>query len=1645
MRRLGDAVARLFAGVLPVIAAAALFSTAATARPYFGDEDFIYRQPDGSSFAVRLYGDEFFAYQRTTDGREVVLDTATKFWCYARLSADGRSFESTGVPVTAVASGGKAAVAPSAAAPAWQSLPQDAVIERIQAAQRRALVDEKGRPLAQRAAWDPKNAGPESAPPGGTTLGNFTGLCLLVDFPDQPGEITPAQVDALCNQPSGYTEYGNACSVNEYFRIQSNGRFNYNNTVTAYVRMPKPKTYYDNNQDDGTKPRELVTTALDILMAQGFDFTRLSRDASGYIRAMNIFYAGECASGWSLGLWPHSWNINPKLVDAANGIFASRYQMSDMGAEMYIGTFCHENGHMVCGYPDLYSYLNGSSIVGRYSLMAASGSTHPGHVDPYLKMKSGWADIQEVGSATHAYGLLQEDRNFFYKHTNPANSREYFLVENRHNTGYEGPYGGGTSAVAPGLGLAVWHVYEDGSNTYSSIQGGGTYDVPYEAFIIEATPGGESPWYSDVTPYPDTQDTFNSMQGTSLLNSGSTPELRFWNMNSYSGRTINSSLTLHTFGAAGPAFSFVIGSGSPSTAPAIGATQRSISANCDYGTDPADGRFYIFNSGGGTLNHTITDDAEWLSCLPASGALSGGQKAQITFHCAAAALTAGSRTATITVSSTDGLAAPVTIPVTLVVAARPSLSVSPAQISASVWPDRRDESAFVRVTNTGGGTMRYTVTSPQPWIIPSAASGTCGGETDLIYVGMDATGFTPGTHTGTLVVTAAGAAVPSATVQVSMTVKEGIEMVAPNGGENWLTGAVQQILWDGGAGQNVRLELLRGGVVAGVIVENEANDGAYVWTIPQDLPAAQDYKIRVTTMDGVHTDTSDAAFSLNKAIYTADMTTNPGWTLDGLWAWGRPQGAYGDPSTGHTGDKVMGYNLSGKYPDSMSTAHWATTPPFDCSNFSRVRVRFYRWLGVEEAEYDKAQIRVSNGNGWVSVWANPDAASITDSGWVLCEYDISGTADGMSNVRLLWGMGPTDESVAYCGWNIDDVVVYGDDSGAATVAVPDVVNLAQDAAATALTGAGLAVGEITWSYSSTVPAGHVISQQPAAGVMVYPGSAVSLLLSKGVEIVTVPNVTGRSRSTAQEMLDEAGLATGMITQEYSAVVPVNRVMSQDPVAGAEVPAETAVELVVSKGPEPLQVPDVTGMTQSAAQAAVTAAGLTPGTVTQAYSPTVPAGIVISQNPEAGALAPPGSAVSLVVSKGPQPVSVPNLAGMTLAAAQSALTGLGLAAGTITETYSTTVAAGVVISQLPVAGNQVAPGSAVNLVVSKGPQPATVPDVVNALQSVARSMLLSARLAVGDVTEEFSSTVAAGHVVGQDPAAGTELPPGSAVNLVVSLGARPVMVPDVVEETQSAAQSALTGVGLVVGTVTQAYSSAVASGRVISQNPEARSEVSVGSAVNLVVSRGPQPVSVPNLSGQTQTAAQTTLAGAGLVAGVVSRQCSDTVAQGRVAAQNPQPGGTVAPGTMVAMTLSTGPCAVETEGEGEGEDVVEGEGEPVAEGEGETPPEPELAAAARALYDNFQSADANLDLSLSYAEAGRTAPGLGQAQFNTLDANGDQMLSQAELEAYLEPDDGAAGCSCTKSAPGLGTLKKRLGDLFLLGLGMVALAVFRRSG
>ncbi len=167
-------------------------------------------------------------------------------------------------------------------------------------------------------------------------------------------------------------------------------------------------------------------------------------------------------------------------------------------------------------------------------------------------------------------------------------------------------------------------------------------------------------------------------------------------------------------------------------------------------------------------------------------------------------------------------------------------------------------------------------------------------------------------------------------------------------------------------------------------------------------------------------------------IYEFTLDSDPGWTLEGDWQFGQPTGVGGhcsDPSAGYTGSNVYGSNLAGDY-DWWEVERYLTTTAIDCSGLSQVALDFWRRLGV--SRYDRAAIQVSNdGVNWYDLWTNPTESDVCDTDWVKCNYLITATAADEPTVYVRWVMGPTEDN-SYPGWNIDDIGIYGEFSGAFT-------------------------------------------------------------------------------------------------------------------------------------------------------------------------------------------------------------------------------------------------------------------------------------------------------------------------------------------------------------------------------------------------------------------------------------------------------------------------------------------------------------------------------------------------------------------------------------------------------------------------------------
>jgi serine/threonine-protein kinase len=228
------------------------------------------------------------------------------------------------------------------------------------------------------------------------------------------------------------------------------------------------------------------------------------------------------------------------------------------------------------------------------------------------------------------------------------------------------------------------------------------------------------------------------------------------------------------------------------------------------------------------------------------------------------------------------------------------------------------------------------------------------------------------------------------------------------------------------------------------------------------------------------------------------------------------------------------------------------------------------------------------------------------------------------------------------------------------------------------------------------------------------------------------------------------------------------------------------------------------------------------------------GAVIAQTPESGTKVDKGSTVTLRVSKGPGQVQVPQVEGLTLQRASSALTRAGLFADSSSEP-SDTVAKGQVISADPAEGSQVQKGSHVRIVVSSGPQQVKVPSVVGLGSATAHSSLLQANLRYID-QQQFSDTVPKGDVISQTPLAGDQVDTDSQVVLTVSKGPDLANAPDVAGLSEAAARGQIEAAGLKVQVKQLTVTDQAQDGVVVRQRPQPGTQLKKGRTVVIYVGK-----------------------------------------------------------------------------------------------------------------------------------------------------------------------------------------------------------------
>lgn len=418
-------------------------------------------QESGPEIPLVVFGDEFYVRHETLDGYTVKYDQMKGLYCYAVL-AEGNLL-SSGIPV------GKKTP--------WgikkHQMEKAGIRDQKFYKRYRALKAEES------SGDEPgifRTYGINKGLLGGRRVseGNVRGLTILVEFQDVSTQITADDVQAMLNADQ-YARNGNACSVKKYFQTMSTGKLTYQNDVVGPIRLDHRRNYYHNNLLVG----ETLEKAINQYNINLADFD--SRGA-GYADAINFLYAGQTQAISGSALWPH----NSTYHAVYQGIRTHFYMLTSLGrspVDLSIGTFCHENGHMLCRFPDLYDYGRRdndnveSHGMGPYCLMSFGNQLNrrrsPAPVCAYLRNLVGWCDQANMLNNEGMFNLPHGDYNTvnLFETDKP---NEYFIVENRSKIGHD--------SHLKSSGLAVYHCDILGSNEWQ----GATAEKHYQCALIQA-------------------------------------------------------------------------------------------------------------------------------------------------------------------------------------------------------------------------------------------------------------------------------------------------------------------------------------------------------------------------------------------------------------------------------------------------------------------------------------------------------------------------------------------------------------------------------------------------------------------------------------------------------------------------------------------------------------------------------------------------------------------------------------------------------------------------------------------------------------------------------------------------------------------------------------------------------------------------------------------------------------------------------------------------------------------------------------------------------------------------------------------------------------------------------------------------------
>lgn len=411
----------------------------------------LYTQPDGSSFKVKITGDEWSRRITTSDGAAIIRD-ASGFWCYALADSQGRKYSSATRIGTAVSE--EILTRSRAAASA---VPGNRHVLRREEL-RRAL----------------RSASPSRAEATSVST-EIRVLVILAQTPDLKFSVGRQQFIDLASK-KGYDFNGATGCIEEYFEDQLDGKYHISIDVSDIVTLRNNMAYYgaNNSDDEDSRPAELVAEACRLAhdsSSNPVNFAEYDSDSDGYVDNVFVMVAGgdEADGAGDDHIWSHSWalsaaRINLKLDGKTIDSYAISTELADLSGSLSyhgtftgIGTFCHEFSHLL-GLSDLYDTdyeKSGGTSNGMFLYTALmdngninNGSNTPPNYNAVDLDQLGLGVCEQASGGLWTLHPISKEKR--YLRINTDNDDEYFLVECRDNSGWD--------AYIKGNGLAIYHI-----------------------------------------------------------------------------------------------------------------------------------------------------------------------------------------------------------------------------------------------------------------------------------------------------------------------------------------------------------------------------------------------------------------------------------------------------------------------------------------------------------------------------------------------------------------------------------------------------------------------------------------------------------------------------------------------------------------------------------------------------------------------------------------------------------------------------------------------------------------------------------------------------------------------------------------------------------------------------------------------------------------------------------------------------------------------------------------------------------------------------------------------------------------------------------------------------------------------------------